>query len=133
MPSLPALPEVAQFLGRVLRATRKGTLQWESSREPNTLIADLENGYSVLLREVPDFDSSSADPDHIVEVYNEGNHIFSVDRRTIDVDSLSAELGEQVEVPYSFFVELWNRAELSSARVEQHLKAVNALLDSKLR
>jgi hypothetical protein len=131
---LPALPEAARFLGNLLIATRRGVVPWQPAEDNDeTVEAVLPSGYHVILTLVPDFsDDASVDPDHVLEVRSNGRHLFSMDRREIDLEALRQTVGEEYNYPYTVFAELWSRARMSSARVDDHLKALNAILTKDL-
>jgi len=59
MPSTPSTPDVAEFVARLLKATRQNTLAWEPGEAENVLAADLGHDYSARIAEVQDFDNES--------------------------------------------------------------------------
>jgi hypothetical protein len=126
MMQAPSTPEIASFVARLLKRTRKNQIDWKE--RSHAVEAEIGNGYSVRLTEVSDFDGESDTPDHILILIKDGNELFSVDRRIVSGDDLSEHLGVRVPFSYTVFAELWNRALLKSRRITDHLTAVNSML-----
>ncbi|MGE0703600.1 MAG: hypothetical protein AB7N65_29020 [Vicinamibacterales bacterium] len=129
MSETPATPEVAEFVANLLRATRKGAVDWRLDEfgEERTLTAELGSSYTVCLRLVPDFERQSDEPDHVLTLSSNGNSLFDVDRRDVNPEDLSSRL-EDVRHPYAAFNELWKRALAKALQVSDHLDRVNRFL-----
>jgi hypothetical protein len=121
-------PDVAAFIARLLKRTRKGRIDWKE-RSHNAVQADIGQGYEIVLTLVPDFDGSSPEPDHLITLSLHGEHVFDVDRRDLSTDELAASLGEELTHSYGVFDELWRRALSKSNKISGHLEKVNAILD----
>ena len=128
MSNIPSAPEEADFVARLLRATRTASIKWEAGEAPNCLKADLGDGYTAKLIRVEDFDGLPDEEDYVVGLENENKWLFSIDRRVVGGEELSKALGETVQYSHAVFSELWRRAFLKSRRITEHLSKVNRLL-----
>lgn len=132
MAEIPVTPEVADFIANTLKATRADGLEWEAAGQ-RRLVAKLNNGYSVELREVPDLDGQTDDPDHLLTLFWGDRKLFTVDRRDVSGEELHEALRETVEYSYSVFSELWRRAYIRAMGLGEHLTKVNTALQEKLK
>ncbi len=124
---LMSIPEIAEFVARLLKQTRKGAVAWKESGT-DALEADLGSGYSVRLRLVADLDGETSGEDHLLLVQKGGADLFTVDRRYVSATDLSKALDEQVDYSFAVFDELWTRALLKGRKVSDHIAALNTLL-----
>jgi hypothetical protein len=131
MAEVPVTPEIADFIANTLRATRAGTLKWESAG-PKQLSANLDDNYRVEVREVPDLDGQTNDPDHVLTLFVGDRKLFTIDRRDVSGEELQAALGEAVEYSYPIFTELWRRAQIIALHLSDHLAKVNSVLQRGL-
>jgi hypothetical protein len=133
-PQIQASPD-ATFLANLLKGSRQGIVDWQQV-DDTTLRAPLEEGYSVKIEQVPDFEGGQYDdntPDYVVTLLREDKPLFEVDRRVIESDDLSRALGESVEFTHKVFVEIWRNAHKKVTKVADHLNSVNRLLDRQIR
>lgn len=132
MPEVPVTLEVTEFLANVLKATRRGALDWQHEESSGILRVTLEGDYLLTLQEVSDFDGQTNDPDHILTLFANGQKLFALDRRLITGEMISASLGEKVDHSYAVFIELWKEALLKALKLSEHIAVLNRALEKKL-
>jgi hypothetical protein len=129
----PVILEMGEFLVKVLHATQKGSLAWETTADPDIMFAPLGGEYSVKLEQVEDFEGNSSAPDHILTLLKGRRPLFSLDRRNFEnTDTLKKILDSEI-VPFHIFKELWDRAYFKASKISDELDVVNKLLDTRLK
>jgi hypothetical protein len=129
---IPITPEVAEFVANLLTGTRAGAIEWKQG-EHRQLFADINNGYRVLLQEIPDMDGQTDDPDHTITLVAKDSPLFTLNRLNLNAEELGSALHEHVEYSFRVFRELWDRAFLNATRMDEHLSAVNHALSQQIK
>jgi hypothetical protein len=129
---IPTTPEVAEFVANLLMGTRAGAVEWKQGGD-RQLVADIGNDYEVLVREIPDLDGQSGDPDHTITLTAKGSRLFTLNRQDLSAEELQRALGERVEFSFQVFREIWDRAFLNATRMDEHLSAVNRALGQQIK
>lgn len=131
MDKIPVTAEVAAFVVNILKASRAGALNWEST-SAKTFTATLDGNYRVQIQEVPDFEDERQEPDHAITLFAGVERLFTVDRRDVTAEELEASLGESVDYSYAIFSELWRRAQMKATGLGEHLALVNQILEKQI-
>ncbi len=106
-------------------------MAWEQLESSKELGAQLDGDYTVIVREVADFDAQYGDPDHVLVLLTEGRELFAIDRRDVSAVDLGNSLGESVEYSYGVFAELWRRALMKATKLDEHLSKLNRLFKAQ--
>ena len=133
MSGVPVTPEMIRFLTDLLVASRQGLIAWETTDRSDAMLAEIDDDYTVVIREVEDFDGGDV-PDHILTLLKSSEVIFSLDRRDVDADELpEGLLLDNKRNSYSIFRELWDRAVLTARKVSEHIAAASQALEAKIK
>lgn len=129
---VPVSPDAAKFLANVLEATRRGTLPWETTADPATLVSQLEGDYSLKLELVPDLDGQQTpEPDHRLSLSKGRRTVLTIDRKDFTIVEIKRVLAGFENV-YQVFLDLWKRAFLKANKVSDEITEVNRILDKML-
>jgi len=123
MVEVPVTPDVVDFLVLIYKRTKQQALKWELVDE-SSLRADLGDGYTAVLTEVPDLDESTPDPDQELSLVFRDTVLLKLNRNLVTTTHLRHAGINDFEFSYHFFRALWGAAVLSGTDFADHLKAV---------
>jgi hypothetical protein len=133
MVNIPVVPEQAEFVKNLVHLTRRGDIAWETTADPDIMLAALGDEYSVRLQQVPDLEQSSQEPDHQISLFKGRRLLFSLDRTSFPSSEPFETLYPNTRAyVYTVFKEIWDRAYLKANKISDELAKVNRILSSKL-